>query len=175
MSSKTPPIPAVRPPGYAARVDPAPSASGAKKPSSPPGTKRARHKRWTRATLVLTVVVIVGFGAALAWALTSWFRESPEADRIQATRVLLHGIAAQVGEYNAVYAHLPENLQKLRDPALTSKFEAQPRDPWDTDVDFSANPDGKGFRLRSRGPDKTADTADDIVVAVADVAGLPKK
>jgi hypothetical protein len=163
--------PVARRPGYPLPVDPAPT----KKPSPPPGAKRARHKRWTRATLVVTAAVLVGFGGALAWALTSWFRESPEGERVKAARVLLRGIATQVGEYDKVYAHLPENLAKLRDPALPSLYESDPRDPWYTRIEFVPAPDGKGFRLRSYGPDKAPDTADDIVLSFADPASARAK
>jgi hypothetical protein len=118
----------------------------------------------------VTVAVLVAFGGALAWALTAWLRESPEDDRVKAARVLLRGIAAQVGEYEKVYAHLPENLAKLRDPALPSPYESDPRDPWYTRIEFVPAADGKGFRLRSHGPDKAPDTADDLVVVFADGA-----
>jgi hypothetical protein len=162
-------------------VDPVPAAEGApassaaRKPSPPPGAKRARHQRWTRATLLVTVLVLAVFAAAIAWVIAGWLRSSPEDERVEAARVLLSGIATQVGEYHEVYAHLPERLSQLRDPALPSPYESDPRDPWYSRIEFVPHADGKGFRLRSLGPDKAPGTPDDLVVEHADVAELRRR
>jgi hypothetical protein len=135
-----------------------------KKPSSPPGAKKARHQRWKRVAVWGTTLVIVGFAVALGFVLTSWFRTDPEAGRVKAGRVLLEGIATQIGNYDRHYAHLPERLSQLRDPALPSLFESDPRDPWYSRIEFEPQPDGVTFRLRSHGPDKAKGTADDLVL-----------
>ena len=165
-------LPSARPApraGYAPRVDSVPAGGpalpspAARPPGSPPGAKRARYERWKKTTLLVTVLVLVAFGGVATWVLTSWLRESPEDDLVKNGRQMLARLAERVEEYRQVYAHLPQRLSQLRDPALKSDFEADVRDPWYTRIEFLPDEDGKGFRLRSAGPDKVMGTADDLL------------
>ncbi len=112
----------------------------------------------------MTAAVLLAFGFGAFLAVRAWVgAESPAARRLDAARGFLAGLADEIEGFRRVRGRLPQTLAELRDPSLPSLHDAQPWDTWSTPIDYAPSSDGASFRLRSRGPDKTPDTADDLV------------
>jgi hypothetical protein len=137
-----------------------------RRPPSPPGAKRARHQRWVR---IATVVMIVGVVAAMAYGayLTLFVQAKPTVaeEKIADCKKLLAGIASRITSYAERKGRMPQILPDLRaDWEDPSPYDANPWDRWDKPIEYRVvDADKREFRLRSYGPDKTPDTADDIV------------
>lgn len=149
------------PPSQAASERPALSQSSrvsavppspARKPATP---KPVRHRRWKHAALAVTILAIVGFAALLLGV----FGGGDDPDR-EVTRKVLADTAKVVERYRKDNRELPPDLVFLGGPGVDVVAE----DAWRGHFDYRVVDAAKGeFRLRSRGPDRVADTADDIV------------
>lgn len=130
-----------------------------------PGQKKARHKRWTRITTVVTVAGLLASTAFGVLVLPGLFdKPTLEANRIAGCRDFLVGLAAEVRTFVEMRGRLPATLADLRDPELPSKYDAEPWDVWRKPVEYRVLDAAKrDFQLRSLGPDGLAGTADDIV------------
>lgn len=152
---------AVRHAGYPAppMTPEAPPPAPARARAYAPGEKRARHKRWTRIATIVTVVGMVAFAAFLGvLALT----RSNEDDR--GTGIFLERIAKEVRVFQSDNGRLPERLEDLSGPLGRRPFDAEIWDAWHKPFEYRVVDARTGeFRLRSLGPDKTPDTADDVV------------
>lgn len=155
---------------YAAPVDapptPPPSAvpapSVVRRPSSPPGAKRARHKRWVRVATIATGLALVG---GVLWMVLG-FRPPPtqQESEILGCRDFLSGIAEQVTLFVERRNRLPKTLAELRDTDSPSQYDAEPWDCWKKPIEYRVvDADARDFRLRSYGPDVKPDTPDDLV------------
>jgi hypothetical protein len=132
-----------------------------RRPSSPPGAKRARHKRWTRIATAVTVVGLGAFVGALALLLGGGDETDP---RRVACRTDMEGIAREVGAFADRKGRLPSELKELFGPESTSPFDAEPWDCWHRPYEYRViDPAARRFLLRSRGPDGLPDTPDDVV------------
>jgi hypothetical protein len=141
--------------------DAAPASTPPRRPASPPGQKRARHKRWTRIASVVTVAGLVAFLAFLA---TVVFRGEEEDEDVVGCRQYLADLAAEVSKYAERRGRLPANLGDLRDPEGTSPFDAEPWDCWHQPFEYLVVDEGaREFRIRSIGRDGRGDTEDDIL------------
>ncbi|MDE1975190.1 MAG: type II secretion system protein GspG [Patescibacteria group bacterium] len=79
--------------------------------------------------------------------------------KIKLASQLISTDAGQISLYKSQHGRLPVTLNDLGVPSQTNMFFAS--DPWGTP--FSYTPESSGhFELRSAGPDKILNTADDI-------------
>lgn len=73
---------------------------------------------------------------------------------------LINTDAGQIVLYKNQHGKLPTKLSDLGTPSQTNMFFTT--DPWDTELSYTPKNDGT-FELRSAGPDKILNTADDVV------------
>ncbi len=145
-----------------AAADPTPAG---RRPGYVPGQKKARHRRWTRATAGLSIAGLVGFAAFAAFAFPRLCSKPSLAEsRIAGCRDFLAGVAGEVRIFAAARRRLPTNLAELRDPDLPSAYDAEPWDVWHKPIEYRILDEAtSAFELRSYGPDMRPDTADDVV------------
>ncbi len=158
---------------YALPVDPSAATpdpavvrpSAGPRPGFVPGQKKARQKRWTRIT---TVVTLAGLAACVAVGVLVaprlFDKPTLEQSRIVGCRDFLKGISDQVKIFVDARSRLPKALAELRDPMLPSVYDAEPWDVWKKPIEYRVVDEAKReFELRSLGPDRLPGTADDIV------------
>jgi hypothetical protein len=127
--------------------------------------RKTQRVRLSRLATTLTLVGVLAFGAFGAWAVKSFLTQPSAQDtEIEGARAFLAGIASAVKHYVDVRGRMPANLGELRAPDLPSDYDAEPWDRWARPVEYRVvNAADRVFRLRSYGPDRQPDTADDIV------------
>jgi hypothetical protein len=135
-----------------------------RRPSSAPGQKRARHRRWTRVATTVTVLAVGAFAAFLVWVAPRLAGKSEAQVQREGCEAFLDGIAGQVRTYVERKGRMPGTLGDLRDLEVGSQYDAEPWDCWSKPIEYRVlDAAARTFRLRSSGPDRTPDTTDDIV------------
>jgi hypothetical protein len=125
-----------------------------------PGAKRARHKRWTRTALVVTIAAMVGFAVVVVLFLRGCGKDKD----VEATRELLGHLAEHIQEHRARTGALPRAFSELVNPASKYHGDPIPVDAYGTRIQFAPlpSPDSR-FVLRAAGPDREHGTPDDIL------------
>lgn len=123
---------------------------------------------WVRRALKVLAVVAIGW---FLWKATWGDAESPRLRLLDAEQRLLHH-RIEVLKYWDVKGTLPEVLEDTMSirgasPVMDWNRYARARgkqcvDPWDQALGYTVDADGKGFEVRSGGPDEKLGTADDI-------------
>ena len=144
-----------------AAATPAPAP---RSPAMTPEEKRARHYRRVRIATWTTIVGVVGFALALVLLIPKEHKtlDQQKADDAQA---LMERIAWWARKYADKWGHLPQRLPDIKaDPEESVDIDAQPWDRWEKPIEYRiVDESTRDFRLRSWGPDKKPDTADDVV------------
>jgi competence protein ComGC len=68
-------------------------------------------------------------------------------------------IVQEAEMYRLEHGHFPDSLVRLVENGALRKY---PVDPWGTDYQAFARPDGNTFVVRSAGPDRVHGTSDDV-------------
>lgn len=111
-------------------------------------------------TIIAILVSLTGMGIARQQKIT----------RINATRVNITCVATAVKLYETNVGHIPDSLENLirksgepnwAGPYLESANGRVPPDAWGGEFVYAKQADG-AFELRSAGPDRQINTADDI-------------
>jgi competence protein ComGC len=145
-------------------VPPPTRSAPPRRPSSAPGEKRARHRRWTRIATTVTILAVGTFVAFLVWVAPRLKGKSEAQMQHEGCEAFLDGIAGQVRTYVDLKGRMPRTLGDLRDFEVGSQYDAEPWDCWSRPIEYSVlDAAARTFRLRSSGPDRTSGTADDIV------------
>ena len=101
---------------------------------------------------------IIMYGSLYYFAVVA--KTGPYVDlKIKIASQIVNTDAGKILLYKNQHGKLPTKLSDLGTPSETNFFSTT--DPWMTEISYTAKNDGT-FELRSAGPDKVLDTADDI-------------
>jgi general secretion pathway protein G len=120
----------------------------------------ARHVSRVRGAFtvieVMIVLVIIGIiGGIVTFNLVG----AADQARVDSTRQSMETIAGAIKMYHTRHAEFPPDLSYVRNTLNTGG--GIPDDAWNQPFDYYLTSDG-GFALISNGPDKVAETGDDI-------------
>jgi hypothetical protein len=130
--------------------------------------------RWRRALGLLVFAVGVLGVAGASWRYMPAVARTPRVEAgpdvsLAIAREQAHEIGRAVRVFGYEGHGLPDTLARLgeRSDVLDDAFLShEPADPWGTAFRYRVTGDGlRGFEVRSTGPDRRFDTADDVVEA----------
>ncbi|MBI3179036.1 MAG: type II secretion system major pseudopilin GspG [Deltaproteobacteria bacterium] len=144
--------------------------------------RKAAHRQSERGmTLIEIMVVLVIIGLVVGVVGVNVFNQMERADK-QAACIQIKRFGEAVELYRLAMRQYPgtaEGLNALAQPKGSEKpfMDSVPKDPWDEEYVYiypgSQNPNG--FDLSSKGPDRTAGSADDIGGWMGPNCGLRKE
>lgn len=106
---------------------------------------------------IMVVIVIIGvLGSALAYGVFGMLGDAKE----DAARAQVNTIGGVVEAHQARHGDYPESLASLTEGKRAKLKQAQLKDPWMQEIQYSST--GEGFTLCSNGEDKKSGTEDDV-------------
>ncbi len=132
------------------------TSESATRRKSAPGSRRRWHKRWTRASLWLTLLALCAFVVATVSICSTLGRD----EKADGTEALLEQLSVALTNNHKATGALPETLLELTGVA---RGDIGREDAYGTTIRYTRVDSAKGtFEIRSAGPDKSFDTDDDV-------------
>ncbi len=131
---------------------------------------RMEQSRRVRAFTLIEMMVVVLIIGALAALVAPRIMHQFEKSKVHTTQAQISLLGNAVKDYYMDLSEYPKSLDDLlKNPGASSKWDGPylekdklPEDAWGEPYDYQLDKGGKSFKIFSKGPDKTAGSADDI-------------
>ncbi len=115
------------------------------------------------AILLVTIFLVLRWRCAAFYDNAAWYCFRDSEQRPAEALVEIQQLAGLIDTYRIINGRLPEHLDELLEPSpVPAVAHRIPRDPWGSSYIYERR-GGSDYLLRSPGPDRVANTPDDLV------------